>query len=101
MASAKRAWKVGTSCLKPGVSTFAKLLAMTSSRWACAAAPSAEMYIPYGMEREDQQVAPLRWLPSKQRPCRTTRWQHADHRNSLKYRQKMTGRIAVHKIHAS
>src|SRR4051794_5868080 len=55
MASAKRAWKVGTSCLNPGVSTFARLLAMTSSRWACAAAPSAEMYIPYGMG--DEQIA--------------------------------------------
>src|SRR3954470_12064193 len=82
MASAKRAWKVGTSCLKPGVSTFARLLAMTSSRWACAAAPSAEMYIPYGMEREESQVAPLRRLPSKQGPCRTSCCQRADHRNA-------------------
>ncbi len=47
-----------TSCLKPAVSTFARLLAMTSSRWAWAAAPSAEMYIPYGMTRTISQVRP-------------------------------------------
>ena len=40
------AWKIGTSRLKPTVSMFAMLLAITSSRCCWAWAPSAEMYMP-------------------------------------------------------
>jgi hypothetical protein len=44
--------------LKPAVSAFAMLLAITSNRWAWAVAPSAEMYIPYGMTDEHYAGAP-------------------------------------------
>src|SRR5947207_6891229 len=63
MASECRACKRARSCLKPTVSTLARLWAMVSRRVVWALAPSAETYRPYGTRRSPgQSRAPPREL---------------------------------------